>query len=266
MTDRVNLDNIRIVLQKPRNPENIGSVARAMQNMGLNRLTVVAPRNFDLQRILRLATHSAAGVVKKALISDNLADALAACHFVVGTTARMGRQRQMVQTPEKLAGQLVSISQNNRVAVVFGPEDKGLSNEELRHCHALVNIPTAEFSSINLAQAVMILSYTLYRAGLEKPAEVVPRLAGSHELDGMYAQLKDILVRISYINHENPDYFMNNLRRFFTRMQLRAKEVSIIRGIIRQVNWYSEKRYRDGLKEGEDSAISRNMISIKEHK
>ena len=153
MTKRVKLDNIRIVLQKPRYPENIGSVARAMQNMGLNRLTVVAPMDFDLQRILRLATHSAADIVKKALISDNLADALAACHFVVGTTARMGRQRQMLQTPEKLAGQLVSISQNNRVAVVFGPEDKGLSNEELRHCHALVNIPTAEFSSINLAQA-----------------------------------------------------------------------------------------------------------------
>lgn len=252
MTERVKLDNIRIVLQKPRYPENIGSVARAMQNMGLNRLTVVAPRDFDLQRVLRLATHSATDIVKTALISDNLIDALADSHFVVGTTARMGKQRQLVQTPEKMAGRLVSISQNNRVAIIFGPEDKGLSNEDLRFCQALVNIPTAEFSSINLAQAVMIMSYALYRTGLEKPVEALPRLAGRHELDGMYAQLKDILVRISYINSENPDYFMNNLRRFFTRMQLRAQEVSIIRGIIRQVNWYSEKRYRDGLNKGKD--------------
>ena len=246
MTDRVNPDNIYIVLQKPRYPENIGSVARAMHKMGLNRLMVVAPQNFNLIRILKLATHGASGIVKQALTPDSLSDALAACHYVVGTTARLGKQRQVIQTPEKLAQQLVSISHDNRVAIVFGPEDKGLSNEELRYCHALVNIPTAEFSSINLAQAVMIIAYALHRVGLPTSATPIPKLASRQELDGMYGQLKDILVRINYINPENPDYFMNNLRRFLTRMELRAREVSIIRGIIRQVNWYAEKRFRDG--------------------
>ncbi|MCP4368038.1 MAG: RNA methyltransferase, partial [Deltaproteobacteria bacterium] len=135
-----------------------------------------------------------------------------------------------------------------RVAIVFGPEDRGLSNENIRLCHVLVNIPTAEFSSLNLAQAVMVICFEIFSAGRKENQEFVPRLANRHELDGMYDQLKDILVKISYINHENPDYWMNKLRYFFTRMQLRAREVSIIRGICRQIDWYGKKRYEDGLK------------------
>ena len=143
--------------------------------------------------------------------------------------------------------------------MVFGPEDSGLSNEDLRHCQALLNIPTADFSSINLAQSVMLVCYALHTSGLKTPVAFIPRLASRHELDGMYAQLKDLLVRISYINPENPDYFMNNLRRFFTRMQLRAKEVTMIRGICRQMDWYAGKRYREGLEglpEGKSSQDS----------
>ena len=245
----VNLDNIHIVLNRPRYPENIGSAARAMWNMGLQRLVVVASENFDLQQVLKLSTHAAAHVVKQALHHDTLQEALAGYQYVAGTTARLGRQRQVMRTPETLAAHLVAISQENRVAVLFGSEDKGLSNEDIRYCHALVNIPTAGFSSLNLAQAVMIVCYALAATRLETPAPFVPRLASRHELNGMYAQLKDILVRISYINSENPDYFMNNFRRFFNRMQLRAKEVSLIRGLCRQIDWYADKRYRDGLKE-----------------
>jgi tRNA/rRNA methyltransferase len=125
-----------------------------------------------------------------------------------------------------------------------------LTNADLRLCHAVVNIPTAAFSSLNLAQAVMLVTYALYRTGLKEQAPFVPKLAERHQLDGMYEQLKTILVRINYINPENPDYFMNNLRRFFTRLQLRAREVSMIRGICRQVNWYAGKCYRDGVEAG----------------
>jgi len=248
MTERVNLSNISIVLQKPRHPENIGAAARSMCNMGLSRLVVVNPKNYILKKVLKLATHVAADIVEHVKFHEDLKEALCQYNYVVGTTARLGGERQVVNSPSKLAEKLVPISRENRIAIVFGPEDKGLSNEDIRLCHVLVNIPTAEFSSLNLAQAVMIICFEIFTVGRKENEEFSPRLANRHELDGMYDQLKDILVRISYINHENPDYWMNKLRYFFTRMQLRAREVSIIRGICRQIDWYGKKRYEDGLK------------------
>ncbi len=246
MTERVELSNIAIVLHQPHFPENIGAAARAMCNMGIKDLVVVAPQDFHLARALKMATHAAAGVVEDMQRFNSLEEALADFQFVVGTTARLGRQRKVFESPAALVKELVPISRNNRVALVFGPEDRGLTNDDIRHCQWLVNIPTDEFTSLNLAQAVMIICYELFISGREDPAEYIPRLANHHELVGMFAQLKDILVRICYINPENPDYWMGKLRQFFTRIQITAREVSIIRGICRQVDWYAEKRYEDG--------------------
>ncbi len=247
---RVNRANVRVVLHRPRFPENIGAAARAMRNMGLQRLVVVDPDNFIEARIRMMATHVARDVVDAITCYDSLAEALAGCGYVVGTTARLGGERQAVVSPPVMARRLISISQANEVALVFGPEDRGLTNQDIRLCHALVNIPTDAFASLNLAQAVMVMCYEVFTVSTAAEGEFAPRLATRHELDGMYAQLRDVLVRISYINPENPDYWMNRLRRFFTRMQLRAREVSIIRGIMRQVEWYARKNYEDGLKEG----------------
>ncbi|MDJ0810814.1 MAG: RNA methyltransferase [Desulfobacterales bacterium] len=249
-SERVNRANVRIVLHQPRFPENIGAAARAMRNMGLHRLVVVNPENFIEERIRMMATHVAGDVVDAITRFDNLPEALADCQFVVGTTARLGGERQAVVTPPVMARRLISISRENEVALVFGPEDRGLTNQEIRLCHALVNIPTDAFASLNLAQAVMVMCYEVFTASTAEDGAFAPRLATRHELDGMYAKLRDILVRISYINPENPDYWMNRLRRFFTRLQLRAREVSIIRGIIRQVEWYARKNYEEGLQEG----------------
>ena len=251
MPDKINLNNIAIVLTGTRYPENIGAAARAMLNMGIERLILVGPQNFDLARINKMATHAASVVVERLKVYDTLKEALAGFNYVVGTTARLGGQRKIISSPAKLAQKLAPLSEQNRIAVLFGPEDRGLSNVDIRSCHTLVNIPTAEFSSLNLAQAVMVTCYELFRFSLDKPGEFAPRLANQHELDAMYDQLKDVLMRISFINPDNPDYFMNNLRHFFIRMQLRAKEVQIIRGICRQVNWYGKKCYEDGLKQRE---------------
>jgi tRNA/rRNA methyltransferase len=247
---RVNRDNVRIVLHQPRFPENIGAAARAMRNMGLRRLAVVQPENFIEERVRMLATHVAGDVVDAITRFDSLADALADCQYVVGTTARLGGERQTVVSPPVMARRLVTISQANEIALVFGPEDRGLTNADIRLCHALVNIPTDAFASLNLAQAVMVMCYELFTAKIADEGRFQPRLATRHELDGMCDQLRDILVRISYINPENPDYWMNRLRHFGTRLQLRAREVSIIRGIIRQVEWFARKNYEDGLEEG----------------
>jgi len=246
MTSTINLENITVVLNQPRYPENIGASARAILNMGMHELIVVNPAQFDMEKIRKLATHMASDIIRNIKLYDNLKEALSPFGYVVGTTARLGGERQYVAHPSTMAEKLVPISQNNRIALLFGAEDRGLTNDDIRFCHALVNIPTAEFASLNLAQAVMIICYQLFTTGNAKTSEFAPRLATRHELDGMYDQLKDILVRISFINHENPDYWMNNLRRFFTRLELRAKEVSLIRGICRQVDWYAGKCFRDG--------------------
>ena len=247
MPARVQLDNISIVLHKPRYSENIGAVARSMRNMGINHLVVVDPPKYELEKVVKLATHVALDIIENIKFFTNLQDALAPYNYVVGATARLGGQRQIISSPSQLAQKLIAISKENRIAILFGTENRGLTNEDIRYCHTLVNIPTAELPSINLAQAVMILCYEIFMASRQETEEHVPRLARRHELDGMYAQLKDILIRINYINPENPDYWMNKLRHFFTRLQLRAKEVSMIRGLCRQVNWYADKCYQNGL-------------------
>jgi tRNA/rRNA methyltransferase len=250
MTVGVTRHAIAIVLQRPRYPENIGSAARAMCNMGFTRLIVVDPLIWDEERIRRLATHAAASVVDTIQRFDSLAEALAPFGHVVGTTARLGGQRPVIKSPELLARHLIPISGNNPVAILFGAEDRGLTNDDLKHCHQLVNIPTAGFASLNLAQAVMVVCYCLSTAVPVKPPVSTPRLAKRIELDRMYDELTAALVQIGYMNPENPDYWMTRIRRFFGRLALRAGEVGIIRGICRRIHRYGDKRYADGLKDG----------------
>jgi tRNA/rRNA methyltransferase len=235
---RVNLNNLAVILHRPHYPENIGAAARSAKNMGITRLILVAPVNCDLTKILKMATHNAEDIVTEMEVFDDLPSALAPFRYVVGTTARTGSYRNATQAPRRLAEALVDISQNNQVALLFGPEDRGLANRELRHCDALVTIPTAAFSSLNLAQAVMILTYEILLATTDEPKTFVPRLATRGELEAMFDHLTETLARINFINPENPEYWMTSVRRFFSRIGLRAREVKIIRGICRQINWY----------------------------
>jgi len=250
MGEGVDRSRVTVVLNHPRFPENIGSAARAVRNMGIGGLAVVRPENFDLDRVRMMATHAAGCVVEAIGVFEDLREALGPFHWVVGTTARLGGEREVVHTPARVAEMLIPISRENRIALLFGPEDRGLTNEEIRLCHLLVNIPTAELASLNLAQAIMVLCYEIFKAGSEEPPPFVPRLASRHERDGMYDQLREILVRIDYINAENPDYWMNRFRRFFTRLQLKAADVALIRGVCRQVDWYGRKCRAEGVEEG----------------
>lgn len=249
MAENVNLNNITIILQKPKYPENIGAAVRAACNMGISRIKVVSPENYDLVKVNKLATHMASSIVENIEIHDDLYKAVANFNYIVGSTARLGGERKVVCSPSELSEKLISVSKKNRIAILFGPEDRGLTNEELRLCHILVNIPTSDFSSLNLGHAVMLICYELSSASLRDYNNAfVPRLACRHELEGMYDQLKDILVKISYINPENPDYWMVKIRRFLNRLDLKSREVSIIRGICRQIEWYGEKCFNDGKK------------------
>ena len=241
MTTKVNLGHIVIILVQPQIPENIGSAARAMNNMGLNRLVLVDPKNCDLCRVLKTATGTSIDLVEQMEVYEDLKDALGLCQYVVGTTARLGSFRPAMTQPSNLAEDLIPISKNNRVAILFGPEDRGLSNEQLRYCHTIATIPTASFSSLNLAQAIMIVCYEIFKAASESPPEFVPRLPCSSELEGMYDHLNDVLMKIGFLDPKNPEHWMRNIRRFFSRLPLRARDVRIVRGICRQINWYTQQ-------------------------
>ena len=235
------LESIRIILIDPQIPENIGSVARAMNNMGLDKLTLVNPKNCDLSRILKTATGPSIDLVEKMEVFDNLMEAIGACNYIVGTTARTGTHRPAITNPRRLAFDLIEITQNNQAAIIFGPEDKGLSNEHLKYCDTIVTIPTASFSSLNLAQAVMLICYEIFLAGRDDNPKSIPRLANRFELEGMYDHLKDVLMKIGFIHPQNPEHWMLNIRRFLSRLTLRAREVRVIRGICRQIDWYTNQ-------------------------
>jgi len=238
---KANLDNIAIVLVQPQIPENIGGAARAMNNMGLSRLVLIEPKNCDPCRVLKTATGSSNTLIEKMEIYRDLREALAPYHYLIGTTARTGSLRPTTARPRLLAQSLVSVSQNNLVGILFGPEDRGLSNDQLRHCHTAVTIPTASFSSLNLAQAVMIICYEIFLGTGGRSAEIMPRLANSFELEGMYDHLKDVLLKIGFINPQNPEHWIGNLRRFLSRSPLRARDVRVIRGVCRQIGWYTSQ-------------------------
>jgi tRNA/rRNA methyltransferase len=239
---RVRLDRIAVVLYRPRLPENIGAVARAMCNMGLTRLILVQPEDLDRERMVRMATVAAAHLLENLEVHDDLARALGPFQYIAGTTARRGGVRQELLHPRELAARLIDLSLHNDIALLFGPENWGLTNDELAFCHALVTIPTGECSSLNLAQAVMVLAYEIFTAAGDRP-RFQPRLANSFELQSMYAMLQETLVQINFISHQNPEHWMFNVRRLFSRHGLGAREAQVIKGICRQIDWYTRRRW-----------------------
>ena len=240
-TARVCLERVAIVLFKPQLAENIGAVARAACNMGINRLVAVSPLDLDRDRMTMMATGPAARLLTQMEVHDDLARALSPFQYIVGATARLGGVRNDYFSPREMAARLVDISRVNDVALLFGPENWGLTNDELPFCHALVTIPTGDCSSLNLAQAVMVMAYELFTAVSAKPRPT-PRLANSRELESMYAMLQATLVKINFISHQNPEHWMFNVRRLFSRYGLRAREAQVIKGICRQIDWYVGKR------------------------
>lgn len=250
-------EKIHIVLCRPKFPENIGSAARAMKNMGLSRLVVIDSEARDMERIYRTATHAARDLVDGIRWEENLAHLLSDMHYVVGTTARLGRNRKRsLFTPGEMADHILRLSPENKVAILFGPEDRGLENEDLRHCHAFVHIPTADFSSLNLAQAVMIISHTLFSAKPRESLEPLPKLATRQELEALYTHMQEALIAIDFMRPDNPDYWLDNFRHLLSRMPLRAREVRMLRGICHQVLWYGKSRYEKGLEDGKTRKTS----------
>lgn len=236
---KLNLDNIIIVASQPMFSGNIGSVARAMANMGLARLRVVAPQaDLGSEDALKMACDGR-GVLETAQRFATLREAVADVPLVVGTTRRVGVVRQHVMTPRTLAERITDLSQTARIAVVFGNEGSGLSNEEIAVCQWLVTIPTdAGYKSLNLSQAVMVVAYELFMAQTDHPPEPVLDIAPTEALETMYEALRAALLSIGFLDPINPERLMFALRRFLGRAKLENRDVKILRGIARQINWF----------------------------
>jgi len=231
---------IRIVLVGTTHPGNIGAAARAMLTMGLDRLSLVAPREFPSQEATARAV-GADAVLDNARVCATLEEALAGCRYVVGASARMRGLSWSVLSPREAAPRLLAETAHGEVAVVFGRESSGLSNDELACCHALLHIPTDPgFSSLNLAMAVQVVAYELRLALLDAAAPAPPResmdpLATVEDVERFYAHLERTLVDAGFLHPENPRYLMLRLRRLFSRALLEEKEVRILRGILSAV-------------------------------
>ncbi|MCC4596879.1 RNA methyltransferase [Xanthomonas campestris pv. phormiicola] len=233
--------HLRFVLVGTQHPGNIGAAARAMKTMGQARLVLVAPeRALDEDAYRRSA--GAEDVLQQAPVLATLAEAVADCQLVLGCTARSRRVSLEELLPAEGAQRLVSAAaEQAEVALVFGRERTGLTNEELQLCHAAVHIPSdPAFSSLNLAAAVQVLAYELRLALLRgegaAPAAAEPgfrEAPASHaQLEGMFGQLADTLDDIDFHKGRAPDSAMRKLRRLFLRNALTEQEVRLLRGIL----------------------------------
>jgi len=240
------LANLAVVLKQPKYAENIGAAARMCFNMGISELILVrdeAPAYVDMAK---MATHRAVHLIDTMQCHTNLEEALAPFSFVVGTTARLGRKRTMERPPREIIEEIIPLLAHNKIAFLFGPEDRGLTNDDLKFCQYTSCIPTAEFASLNLAQAVAIHCYELYYAIVEMSREEAaePAYASTFQLEGMYRHVQEALLRIDFLDNKSQHYWMRNIRQFLGRVRLSSKEANIIRGICRQFLWH-QKNHRD---------------------
>jgi len=233
--------NIRIVLCRPIYGGNIGSVCRAMANMGLSELVIAGTAAFDAREARKMACW-ATDILESCRQVATLAEALADCTLVFGATAREGLYRQHTRSPREWAPSILATAQNAKVALLFGPEDDGLSNDDLAQCHHLVRIPsTGVYPSLNLSQAVMICAYELYAtSGAFEPLPEKSPLAECSMKERMFAMWEQTLLEIGFMEPEKTRHIMLGIRRVFARGALSEDDVRILMGIARQTRWYAD--------------------------
>jgi tRNA (cytidine32/uridine32-2'-O)-methyltransferase len=234
------MNNIRIILVETTHPGNIGATARAMKSMELSKLYLIAPKFFPHVE----ATARAAGaddVLAKACVTETLDEALVNCNLIIGTSARLRALPLRLISPRESAEIIKEQSENVEIAILFGRENNGLTNEELLRCHYHINIPTnINFTSLNLASAVQIIAYELYtvigdKNNLTQKSLVTDEFATAEDAALLYEQLQRTLIDIGFLNSQHPRQLMQRLKRLFNRAILEKKEVNILRGILAKV-------------------------------
>ncbi|MBV2235376.1 MAG: RNA methyltransferase [Sterolibacterium sp.] len=251
------LRHVRIVLSHPSHPGNIGAAARAMKTMGLTQLTLVAPRRFPDDEATARAS-GAGDVLAEARVCATLDEALVGTVLVAGMTAR----RRDLAAPfhwaregaaELLAG-LPEATNDRDVALLFGHETSGLSNEELARCHLGIMIPTnPAYSSLNLAAAVQLMCYELRLAAATPSAvpNTLLQLAGNEEVEGLYSHLERVAISTGFLDPAQPKRLLPRLRRLFARTRLECEEVSILRGFLSTVEQPKRRKSQQSSKQGQ---------------
>jgi len=232
------LSRVSIILVEPAGELNVGSVARIMKNMGLANLILVNPQCDFKSNSARLMAVHAGDILERAIVVESLEKALQGYHRAIATTARSRSVNTPLETPRVALPWL--LTDNLKSALIFGPEDRGLSNIELAYAQRFVCIPAnPEYPSLNLAQAVAVCAYELYQANIS--AEVIPKTAivpaPIEQLEGYYQDLQQLLLKIGYLYPHTVESRMEKFRRLYNRNSLSSEEVAMLRGIIRQVNW-----------------------------
>lgn len=233
------LDQIRIVLVNTSHPGNMGSAARAMKTMGLTQLVLVDPQALPDDNAMALAA-GASDVLANARIVPTLDDAIADCSLVIGTSARSRTLSWPMLDPREAAEQLVTEGMRHPVALVFGRERTGLTNDELQKCHYHVAISAnPEYSSLNLAMAVQTLCYEVRMRWLQEQAPELEDAQldypSAEQLEGFYQHLEQTLQKTGFITEEHPGHVMSKLRRLFNRARPEVVELNILRGILTSV-------------------------------
>ena len=232
-------DNIKIVLVGPLYGGNIGSACRAMSNMGVSELRLVAPdASVDWDEAKKMAVHADALLAARKTFNA-LADAVADCIAVVGTTARRGLYRQHAKAPREWAGEIAALCDRGPVAIVFGREDSGLSNEEILQCTHLVQIPSSsQYASLNIAQAVMVMCYEMFIAqGDFEPVKEKSELASGEVRSRMYDIWRKYLLETEFMSDDTADHMMAAFNRIFSRGVLTLDDANIMMGVVRQSRW-----------------------------
>ena len=236
-----------LVLVEPQDLVNIAAAVRVAKNFGLTDIRLVNPREYDAWRVEGIA-HNTADILARLRIVSTLDEALADCGFAVALTARERRAKRSLLRPRAGALAMHERSEDGPVAMVAGREDKGLTNEELDRCHALVTIPTNPgYRSLNLAQAICVLCYEsmLAWSGLEYPVKPPRRRADmatgtQHEL--LFADWERTLDQIDFFKTRQPDFVMRSLREIFFRADLDGREATLLRAMALEVVRYLERR------------------------
>jgi tRNA/rRNA methyltransferase len=240
------LNNVRVVLSHTTHPGNIGAAARAMKTMGLQNLYLINPHRFPDKQADAMAA-SAADVLENAVVCDSLDEALQGTVLVAGMSARIRYISQEVFTPRTAMPMLVQHAIQQPVALLFGTEMSGLTNDELARCHFMVRIPTSpSYPSLNLAAAVQLICYELRLAsgqGEYTPPEIFP--ASAEQVERFFRHLEDTLTEIGFLQDKQSTKLMQKLRRLYSRARLEHEEINILRGILTVTTEYNARKKLD---------------------
>ena len=238
------LTNIRVILVRPRGSGNIGSVARAMKNVGAKELAIVGSARTQSYWAKAMAVHGR-DILSAAQFYSSIRAAIADCTLVVGTTCRTGLYRRHSQTPREVAPVLAGAASTGKVALLFGPEDHGLSNKDLEHCQQLITIPTqSDYPSLNVAQAAVICLYEIYLASSAPAPDHGLARANAEDIERLFDIMRNSLLKIGFLDSENPEHMLLAFRRIYGRAGLEDKDVRILTGMFRQIEWFANQGWK----------------------